>query len=1274
MKRLLLALAALLLLLIVALPAATWWLIGTEPGNGVLLDRVAPLIGAQLRIGERRGDIADALEWRDIEYDDAHAHVTIARLVLKWQPLRLWERLLAIGELRADGLHVALKPRQDPPPPSNSPPPSRLPVNIEIGLLALTDFQFTAAGATQPLRVTRAEFVGRWIGSRVAIKRFEADYPGVGAVSLQADARLGSRGVDIRKLSVLAPVLVTAQGFVAYDQADSDLQAAWRELRWPMPGVLGAAPDALPIVTSSEGQLTLKGPWRDLRFTLSAALGDQGRIQADGGWNGALDAKARWTGLSWPLVAAPGPDGKPLPPLVQSASGSVAVQGTPEAYRFDVAADVAAQQQAGRVDVRGAGTPRSVDLKALKIALGQGLIEAAGPVTWAPQPGGALKGRIVRLDPALVAAAWPGDLNGDFSIDGVLAEGQAPALHFVLKLAESRLRNYPFKLDLEGRYADTALDIDRLDLASGSSTLQLSGRASAPYDLQAQLSSPQLNELAPGLGGSAQAKARFRGQLDAPQLVADATLTRASVGSTTLASLKLSADLDWNGALKLDLTARDLIAGLHLQTLSLQGSGRRGAHELTLAMTSRELNADLKLDGGWNDAAAQWQGRIAASQIKPVRLPGWALQPGAPLSLSAAQADLGPACWTSDPGRVCLEAHRSPDAARGSVQIEQLAFEAFKALLPPDMQIDGELNGRASAELNAGVLRQASAELSTTAGQIQLGDRRFKFLPGSLTVSDAPDQGRAALRLPLEVGGIEGEATLAPGPVLADRVLAGQLRIDFPDIAFISALTNEVSSATGKLAGQYRIGGRVAAPEFEGEARLTDGRMKLTRPGIELTDLTATVSGSPDGRVQLLAQARSGGGTLSVDGRVETGPLAVEPVSGSPAPNQRRRAKPEDPIADLGAAVRAPQAVAPVQAPDAPAGNANTPQQNAVGVAASPSTQPPPPEVLPTENTEGLKLVVQVDGDNFQIANLPMAQVWASPNLRFTLSGPEASLKGRLTIPRADVRLQQGEDSGVGPSSDQVIVDASGQVPQRSESFSLATEVKLVLGDRVKIEGFGLKTRIEGVATAVDQPGRETVGYGEFRLVEGRYKAYGQDLQIETGKLLLNGGPISKPGLEIRAVRKPTEDVSVGIYVRGTLEKPVLTLYSEPTMTQQQQLSWLLLGRPLEQSSSSQDRSALSGAAMALGLGGGSFLAQGLQKGLGLDSISLGSDPGESNEQARLTVGKYLSPKIFVSYGIGLFQPGNVFKLLYDLGKGFKLSTESGTFTGGDLLYQVERR
>jgi translocation and assembly module TamB len=100
----------------------------------------------------------------------------------------------------------------------------------------------------------------------------------------------------------------------------------------------------------------------------------------------------------------------------------------------------------------------------------------------------------------------------------------------------------------------------------------------------------------------------------------------------------------------------------------------------------------------------------------------------------------------------------------------------------------------------------------------------------------------------------------------------------------------------------------------------------------------------------------------------------------------------------------------------------------------------------------------------------------------------------------------------------------------------------------------------------------------------------------------------------------------------------------------------------------------LANAALSLGLSGTDFLAQSLRGGLRLDEISIGSEPGEDAQLAKFTVGKYLSPKLYVSYGVGLFQPGHVFKLLYDLGHGFKVSTESGVQTGGDLLYSVERR
>ncbi|HKY92238.1 MAG TPA: translocation/assembly module TamB domain-containing protein, partial [Nevskiaceae bacterium] len=232
--------------------------------------------------------------------------------------------------------------------------------------------------------------------------------------------------------------------------------------------------------------------------------------------------------------------------------------------------------------------------------------------------------------------------------------------------------------------------------------------------------------------------------------------------------------------------------------------------------------------------------------------------------------------------------------------------------------------------------------------------------------------------------------------------------------------------------------------------------------------------------------------------------------------------------------------------------------------------------------------------------------------------------------------------------------------------------VNLVLGSKVHFEGFGLKTDLTGSVRAIEQPGRPGSGRGEVRLEGGRYKAYGQELEIEQGRLLFNGGPLTEPGLEIRAVRKPTDEIEIGVLVRGTLAKPLFQITSVPPMPRERQLSWLVLGRDLESTGSGDERAMLANAALSLGLTGTDFIAQNLRGRLGLDEISIGADAGDEADQARFTIGKYLSPKLYVSYGVGIFQPGNVFKLLYDLGHGFKLSTESGVVTGGDLLYTVE--
>lgn len=314
---------------------------------------------------------------------------------------------------------------------------------------------------------------------------------------------------------------------------------------------------------------------------------------------------------------------------------------------------------------------------------------------------------------------------------------------------------------------------------------------------------------------------------------------------------------------------------------------------------------------------------------------------------------------------------------------------------------------------------------------------------------------------------------------------------------------------------------------------------------------------------------------------------------------------------------------------------------------------------------------LRIRGESFQAAGLPELKAWVSPDLRLKLADRHLDIEGELLVPKARIRPISIE-GGIAPSSDQIIVQgAQTQVATASQTW--AADVTLKLGEDVRFDGYGLKTDLTGSVRAIEKPGRPQRGRGELQLVDGRYKAYGQNLKIETGRLLFNGGPLSEPAVELRALRKPTEDVEVGVYVRGTLDEPEFSLFSTPAMPRERQLSWLVLGRPLDSAVAGDERAMLSNAALSLGLSGTDRIAQNISSGLGLDQLSIGAAPGEDAEQARLTVGKYLSPKIYVSYGVGLFQPGQVFKLLYDLGRGFKLATESGVHSGGDLLYSLER-
>src|SRR5690606_37114668 len=320
-----------------------------------------------------------------------------------------------------------------------------------------------------------------------------------------------------------------------------------------------------------------------------------------------------------------------------------------------------------------------------------------------------------------------------------------------------------------------------------------------------------------------------------------------------------------------------------------------------------------------------------------------------------------------------------------------------------------------------------------------------------------------------------------------------------------------------------------------------------------------------------------------------------------------------------------------------------------------------------------LALELRIDGENFQAVKLSDARAWVSPDLQVRLADDRLQVTGSVTVPRADITPKNLGDGSVSASGDQVLV-GEDLGAQRKRDLHTEADITLKLGDKVHFEGFGLKSVLPGTVQASETPGLPTRARGEIRLIDGKYKAYGQDLTIETGRLIFSDGPLTVPAIEIRATRKPTADVTVGLHVRGTLKEPEFKVFSTPSMPQEQQLGWLILGRPLRDSSSTDDKQMVGNAATSLGLAGGEWLAGRLGSRTGMDEVSVGARPGGPTEQAMFTVGESLSPKLFIAYGVGLFQPGHTFRMQYDLGGGFKVRTETGVQSGGDLLYSFERK
>lgn len=1337
MSRRLIALYAVLAVL-AALALAAAWVLTTPAGLQWAYAALRPHAPGTLAIDALEGRLIGPLEVRGLRYraDGTDARLAYARL--EWSPLALLGGTLEIDRLNVRGLDVRLPPESEPPTgerPALRPPLEVRAGNVRLEDIRITragqapyaidalaldaevsdervriaqlrvsgpNFDLQAQGALGLAPGTEGTLTMRWriapsaqpafegageIRGRLA--RLQIDQritaPLAADLSLQITDVLGDLGWEGR---LEIPALDPRRFGLDLPPAEArlSLQARGGREQFRASGYVRAKLPELPPLT---GRFRVSGG-RDgpivLEELVLQPLDGPARVTVQGQWrpdDARWQAHAAWQALQWPLAGAP---------RVRSPGGTLDASGTAAQYRLALQAQAVAENLPPlQVRAEGQGDRGGLVLDTLHAQTGDAQVNGSLRLAWAPE---------IQWQTRL---AWQ-DLRWPFDAD--------PRVHSPsgTLAASGSLERYRF-------------DLDAATLAADLPDARWHARGTGDR-AHVMLEDLRLETLGTTLHGRARAAW-------SPALAWEVELQGDGIDPAR-------AWPQWPGRLALEARASGDAHEQRLRIDNLQGrlreqafhasarALRRGDDYPALALELRSGGATARVSGALTDA---WQldWRVEAGALGSLlpgaggrlagtgRITGPRASPQVTAEISGTNLrydttrlqslELAASIDLSDRTRSRIRMQAADGALLGR-PFQRLALDArglladhsaTLALELPDVGLHAELAGGYAEDAWSGRIESSRLRIArrtwTLAGTPALrvsrdrvaleqscwGARQARVC---IALDHAPDTTTfeaAANRLPLALfepllpialdlaGTISGagSARLEAGRLrtadahfkLGDGALAlpapADATIDYEGASVDLTVDAEGLRAEAQLTVAGSDGGRavLALPRFHAADALLHQPIE-GHIAFRMSDLAPVAALLPrleevKGR---LALELTLAGTLA-DPRLRGRATLAEASAYVPASGIQ--------VHDVRVTARATGGEALEISGEAHAGDGKLALSGRVTFPGAPAWQ----------------AELRIAGDEFLAAALGKTRVYVSPDLRAELAPGRVEVAGAVRIPHATFTLARpGGPDVVRPSPDVVIVNAPEKAPAPPELWQVSAKIRLILGEQVTFTGFGLNAGITGEVLLIDVPGQATTARGELRVAQGQYEAYGQRLEIERGRLLFVGGPVTNPGIDARAVRVvdnvATGKVTAGVEVSGTLQDPQLTLFSDPAMGQADALSYLLFGRPMSGASSAEGRS-LAAAARALQLAGGERLAQRIGAQFGFEEVEI--ETGTTQESAALVLGRRLSPRLYVNYSIGLFEPSNVLRLRYQLTPNWSLEAQSGTSSGGDLLYTLER-
>jgi translocation and assembly module TamB len=1314
------------LLLLVLLMLPVMGMLGSEAGSRWLLEQG---LGMQrmLTLEVKGGTLLEGMELAEVRLHTRKSDLYIRHVLARWSLLQLFRGELDLLQVQADGVILTLTA-----PPSQDPvrlPRLILPVALDIHHLELTNVRLRKQGSEWS--VARMAAKGYWHGATVIVDSLQAQEPRYGELTLTGKIRLLSN-YPLQASGQLSPRWLSEKGWKALQislsgtVASLDVTATSRE-RYPASLVGNVRPllPAIPYSASlnwsdlnlpwltayeirsdkgrlkvigdksglrSQGEMALQTKytppanyhwqvdtdWRKAQFESLKINTLGGEIKAKGeiGWpssgldwavsssinridlakhwavprsilpvlNGSFTSKGHsgvrgstvaaslkladgeqwvlkdnasgilWSPQSvhdasatWTHVSRPMSGVK----FIQSDRGQLTVKGNAAAYTagFD-AGLTTGLMPAGLWHGQIAGGGRHLEIQTLSYEGEAGAFQAEGELDF--QQDLVWRGGVVLsdFDSTWVLPDWSGQFSGAVSGQGVWGKRHREVDLSDVAIA-GVLRDQPLQLNgpIRVRWLEKAwprVATEAFKASWAGNSVVLEGGLQEQWKATVNADLANPGLLYPGVQGHLQGRAVISGAEHAPDVDLDLSVTQGGYNGHTVQSANVQA------------------------SIPALGNAQGAAYLVLNGLTTKN---DLAV----GDMSLMATGTVAEHQVE------WQLQ-GEPVAMTGA-----------------LNGGLNPSTGdwQGALQQGQIVLGELKWSLAEAVPVSWLAASR-ELQLGSHCWHSAPAALCASeplmigpAGKVALSlsdfhlERLSAFMPEGLAWLGAVTGAAKAEWQPNQAPTATAQLRTESGEVRLSRDDGNPLSLRYDQLGVdleanpstVNASLTLTSSDLGKGRLDATINPFTEGRPITGEVALEGLRLELLQPFLPaLSQLTGKVSA--EGRLDgSLLHPRYWGSVKLTEGKlaVRNAPLAVDDLSAW-AEVQGDRAELSGRLASgegEGEAILNGQA----------------------------------------SWSDQISLALNLKGSRFAVKQEPEIAAELSPDLHINVVPGQLSLTGSIGVPYARINIKKLPERSVALSSDvKVVESADGRVrasaTKRGQSMTINADVELALGEDVFFNGFGVMGALNGSVHLRQSAQRGLEAYGELGLdKEARYEAYGQKLKVRSGRLVFAGN-MMQPAINAEAVRE-VDDKVVGIRVEGRANAPEATLFSEPTMPQGDMLSYLVLGRPLAQrsvdGSNAGNDAMLAAAAIKLGAKGGEGLTSGIGNVIGVRDLSL--DAEGSGDDTQVKVSGYLSPDLFLSYGVGVFTPVNTVTMRYQVRPRLYLEAVSSLENAIDLFY-----